>query len=295
METVREILDPEFLLRNSVYVSLLVGFACPLVGVYLVLRRLIFLGVALPQVSSCGIACAFALHTWGIIPHLEHGENALAFAGSTVLTLLVIFLLSMLERRSRGIMEGRIGTVYVLAGAWSILLLLKNPYGEHGLLDRLKGEIIAVSDSDLVLTAATYGLVLFSLWLFNKEFLLVSFDREMAVTLKKNVLFWDTLLFLLIGLTISMSVLSVGPLVTFGFLLMPALIAHLIAGSMRQLAVIASLVGGGTAFVGFAVAYHWDLPVGPTDVALLGFLYAVVFLIQKVVSLLGQRAVRRAI
>jgi ABC-type Mn2+/Zn2+ transport system permease subunit len=290
METIREILDPEFLLRNSVYVSLLVGFACPLVGVYLVLRRLVFMGVALPQVSSCGIACAFALHTWGIIPHLEHGENALAFAGSTILTLAVIFVLSMLERRSRGVVEGRIGAVYVLAGAWSILLLVKNPYGEHGLLDRLKGEIIAVSNGDLMLTAITFGLVLFFFWLFSKEFLLVSFDRDMAVTLKRNVLFWDTFLFLLIGLTISMAVLSVGPLVTFGFLLIPALTAHLIAGSMRQFALVASLLGGATAFIGFALAYHFDLPVGPTDVALLGFFYAIVFVIQKLGSLMARRS-----
>src|SRR5258706_7744335 len=202
MDTLREILAWEFLLRNPVYMSLLVGFSCPLVGMYLVLRRLIFLGVALPQVSSCGIACAFALHAWRKIPHLDYGENALAFAGSTIVTLAVIFLLSVLERRGRGIVEGRIGTVYVLAGAWSILLLVKNTYGEHGLMDRLKGEIISVSDADLAVTAATYFLVLVFLRLFNKEFMLVSFDRDMAVTLKKNIMVWVTLLFLLIGLPI---------------------------------------------------------------------------------------------
>ena len=54
METLREILAPDFLLRNSVYISLLIGLTCPLVGVFLVLRRLVFMGVALPQVSSCG-------------------------------------------------------------------------------------------------------------------------------------------------------------------------------------------------------------------------------------------------
>src|SRR5437667_4827229 len=187
MDTLREIVDWDFLLRNSVCVSLLVGFSCPLVGMYLVLRRLIFLGVALPQVSSCGIACAFALHAWGTIPHFEGGESVLAFAGSTALTLAVIFVLSVMERRSRGVVEGRIGTVYVLAGAWSILLLLKNPYGEHGLLDRLKGEIIAVSDSDLIVTAVTCLIVLVCLWVFNKEFLLVSFDREMAISLQKSI------------------------------------------------------------------------------------------------------------
>src|SRR2546422_4036879 len=121
MDTLREIFGPDFLLRNSVYMSLLVGLACPLVGVYLLLRRLVFMGVALPQISSCGIAFAFALHAWGLVPHLEGGENTLAFAGSSVFTLTAILGLSMLERRGRSLVEAGIGTVYVLAGAWSIL------------------------------------------------------------------------------------------------------------------------------------------------------------------------------
>lgn len=282
METLREILSPDFLLRNSVYVSVLVGMTCPLVGVYLVLRRLVFMGVALPQVSSCGIAAAFALHTWHIIPHVEESsENLLAFAGSTVLTLAVILFFAVMERRGRGSVEGRVGAAYALAGAWSILLLVKNPFGEHGLLDRMKGEVIAVANSDLALTAGTFGVVIIALFLFQKEFMLVSFDRDMAVSLKKNVLGWDALLFVLIGLTISMSVLSVGPLVTFGFLLLPALVAHQLATTMRQLAVLASVIGAVTALVGFYIAYRWDLPVGPTDVALLGLLYGASLVVKR--------------
>ncbi len=61
METLRQILSPDFLLRNSVYTSVLVGFACPLVGVFLVMRRLVFMGVALPQISSTGVAIALSL------------------------------------------------------------------------------------------------------------------------------------------------------------------------------------------------------------------------------------------
>ncbi|MDB6122512.1 MAG: znuB [Pedosphaera sp.] len=288
MDTLREIFDPGFLLRNSVYISLLVGFACPLVGVYLILRRLVFMGVALPQISSCGIAFAFAVPGgWGLIDHMHQGhfagdEHTLAFIGSTVFTLTAILILAFLERRGRGLAEGRIGTAYVLAGAWSILLLVKNPLGERGLLDLLKGEIIAISNFDLGLTAGTFLIVMVVLFLFNKEFLLVSFDREMAVTLKKNVLVWDFLLFLMIGLTISMSVLSVGPLVAFGFLLIPPLTAHLFARNMRQFALFAACMGGFTAIIGFCLAYRWDYPVGPTDVALLGVLYAVAFIGRKI-------------
>ena len=274
MEIIREVLSTDFLLRNSVYVSLLIGLVCPLVGTYLVLRRLIFMGVALPQVSSCGIAFAFALHAWHVVPHLEDSsENALAFGGSVIFTLGALLVLTVLERRFSGLAEARIGTAYVLAGAWSILLLVKNPFGEHGLLDRLRGEIIAVSDKDLGMTALAFGIVAALLIIFRKEFLLVSFDPEMALTLRKNVTGWDGLLFLLIGVTVSMSVLSVGPLVTFGFLLLPPLIARVVARSMLQFVVIGCVVGVLCAFAGFCLAYQWDVPVGPTDVALLGGIY----------------------
>jgi ABC-type Mn2+/Zn2+ transport system permease subunit len=291
VNTLREIFDPHFLLRNSVYISLVFGMTCPLVGVYLVVRRLVFMGVALPQISSCGIAFAFALQGWGLLPHAHEsaGEHTLAFLGSTAFTLAAILLLAVLARRGRGSVEARIGTAYVLAGAWSILLLVKNPIGEHGLLDLLKGEIIAISTFELVVTAGTFALVIAALWIFQKEFLLVSFDREMAVSLRKNVLAWDTFLFLLIGLTISMSVLSVGPLVTFGFLLLPPLTAHLFSRTMRQFALFASVLGALVGLLGFALAYRWDFPVGATDVALLGVLYGLSFIAKKMSVALRQR------
>jgi ABC-type Mn2+/Zn2+ transport system permease subunit len=297
MDTLREVLDPNFLLRNSVYISVVFGLTCPLIGVYLVLRRLVFMGVALPQISSCGIAFAFALQGWGLLPHAHEsaGEQSIAFLGSTTFTLAAILLLSVLSRRGRGSVEARIGTAYVLAGAWSILLLVKNPIGEHGLLDLLKGEIIAISNFELVVTAAAFALVVGTLFVFQKEFLLVSFDREMAVSLKKSVLGWDSFLFLLIGLTISMSVLSVGPLVTFGFLLLPPLTAHLFARNMRQFALLASCIGGLTALAGFCVAYRWDLPVGATDVALLGTVYGIAFAAHKLqTSLRGSSSEKAA-
>src|SRR6476659_5226589 len=108
MEILREILSPSFLLRNSIYISLLVGFVCPLVGAYLILRRLIFMGVALPQISSCGIAFAFALQAWGVIPHIHEQEHALAFFGATLFTLPTVLLLSLLLRRDEGSVENHV-------------------------------------------------------------------------------------------------------------------------------------------------------------------------------------------
>ena len=284
MESLRQILSPDFLLRNSVYTSVLIGFACPLVGVFLVLRRLVFMGVALPQISSTGIAIALSVPMWlGLLQpeHAAHSEHLYAFVGSTLFTLGAILVMAMLERRGTGSPEGRLGAAYVVAAALSIIILSQNKYGEVGWLDLMKGEVITIDNYDLALTAITLALVVAVLGLFHKEILFVSFDRAMAATLGKNIVLWDMLLYLLIGLTVSMAVLSVGPLIAFGFLLLPALTSHQFARTMRQFTITASLLGGVSSFVGFWIAYDWNLPVGPTDVVLLGVVYLLAFLGKK--------------
>ncbi|HLY75749.1 MAG TPA: metal ABC transporter permease, partial [Planctomycetota bacterium] len=247
MDSLRQILSPDFLLRNSLYVSILVGLACPLVGVFLVLRRLVFMGVALPQLSSTGVAFALSLPMWLNAAQPEHTgqrEHLLAFIGSTVFSLGAILILAFLERRQKGLSEGRLGTSYVVAASLSILILSKNRYGEVGWLDLMKGEVITVSNFDFALTGVALAVVLVVLGLFYKELLLVSFDRAMAITLRKNVVLWDVVLYILIGMTVSMAVLSVGPLISFGFLLIPALASHLFARTIRQFMLLASMVGG---------------------------------------------------
>lgn len=272
MQTLLQVLDPDFLLRNSVYESMLVGLVAPLVGVFLLLRRLVFLGIALPQISSCGIVFAFALVGWGILPHVHEtiGERALAFGGAIAFTFAAIAVFSLMERRRTGLLEAQLGRAYVLAGAWGILLLSKNPIGEHGLLDLLKGEIITVSNADLLVSLVTFTLVAATLLTLSRELLLVSYDRDMAFTLGKNVLAWDTCLYLLIGFTVAVAVLSVGPLVAFGFLILPPLTAYRFARNMKQLLLGASALGAFGALIGFCLAYRFDWPTGPAEIALLG-------------------------
>src|SRR5437899_10679491 len=100
-------LNPDFLLRHALYASVAIGFVCPLVGVYLLLRRLVFLGVALPQISAAGIAFAYLLHTVGVhlYPHLVE-QQIMALTGSILLVEVALTVLAPLERRRRGMVEG---------------------------------------------------------------------------------------------------------------------------------------------------------------------------------------------
>ncbi len=267
MSGLTEILQPDFLLHDALVASVLVGLLCPLVGVYFLLRRMVFLGVALPQLSAAGIAFAFLAYRAlvGTHEHAEPSERVLAMVGSFGFTLAGLLVLAALERRGPTIPEGRIGATYALASAATILFLAADPYGESQLLNLLKGDILTTSD--LPLLATVFGVVALALFAFRREFLLVSFDRDMAIVLGKQAALWDAVLYLLIGVTISFGVMTAGPLVTFGFLVLPPLAARRVTRHMATFSLLSATLGAVTAFAGFYIAYRLDLPLGPAEVA----------------------------
>jgi len=269
MSALVEILRPDFILRDALVGSVLVGAVCPLVGVYFVLRRMIFLGVALPQLSAAGIAFAFVAYRLVVGPH-EHGnvsERSLAIVGAFAFTLGGILVLAAMERRGRETVEARIGVTYAVAAALTILFLAADPHGDAQMVNLLKGDILATTSASLGVLASVLGAVVMVLFAFRKEFLLVSFDRDLAVVFRKRVAVWDLLLYLAIGVTISLGVMTAGPLVTFGFLVVPPLTARLLTRRMISFSLAAASIGGLTAFVGFYCAYRFDLPLGPAEVA----------------------------
>jgi len=277
MSTLVQILSPDFLLRDALVGSVLVGVVCPLVGAYFVLRRMIFLGVALPQLSAAGIAFSFVGYRLAVGPH-EHGnlsERSLAMVGSFAFTLGGL-VLTAFERRGRETVEARIGVTYAIAAALTILFLAVDPHGDAEMVNLLKGDILATTRTSLTLLADVLGAVVLVLFAFRKEFLLVSFDRDLAVVFGKRAELWDGLLYLLIGVTISLGVMTAGPLVTFGFLVVPPLTARLVTRRMLSFSLVAAAIGGAAAFGGFYCAYRMDLPLGPAEVALASLMLIVV-------------------
>jgi len=272
-------LSPHFLLRNALYAGLIVGFVCPQVGIFFVLRRMILLGIALPQVSNAGITFAFLLCTvgWHFFPHIE-SEKAMALTGSVVFTLIAIFALAILERKRKGFTENRIGFTYALAGAASILFVSWNPYGQTEVLSLLRGEIVSIPDIYLWSMFAIYGTIFICLVGFHRNFVLVSYDTDMAITLGKRVNLWDILLYLIIGIVISFGVMTVGPLVIFGFLLIPAITARMVTRGILPFCIVSSAIGAAASFIGFYISYRFDLPTGPTDIAILCIILVLLYL-----------------
>src|SRR5712691_4853827 len=156
---------------------------------------------------------------------------------------------------------------HALYASVAIVFVAANPYGESTLLSLLRGEVLGVSLPQFWGTIAVYGGIAACVLVLQKEFTFVSFDREMAMTLGKQVVAWDLCLYLIIGLAIAFGVMTVGPLLVFGFLVVPPLAARQITRGMWPFSLAASGIGGATALIGFYLSLRWDLPLGPTDVA----------------------------
>ncbi len=289
MSKILEMLRPDFVLHHALYGSVVTGLVVPLVGVYFLLRRLVFWGVALPQVSAAGIAFAFMLQGFGftLLAGGESQERHLAILGSLLFTGLAILVLAWLERRGRGISEGRIGALYALASAASILFVAWNAAGETELLGLLKGEIVAISERDFHTMLDAFALIAGTMFLFQREFVLVSYDRDMAVTLGRRVLGWDILLYAIVGLTISLGVMTVGPLVIFGFLVIPPMAALPWSRGIMSFSLLASFFGGAGAAIGFYLSYVQDLPLGPVIVCVTCGLWTLSALLRQIRRWIG--------
>jgi ABC-type Mn2+/Zn2+ transport system permease subunit len=289
VNTLLEILNPNFLLHQALVGSVLVGLVCPLVGVYFVLRRMIFLGVALPQLSAAGIAFAFFVYRnlMGPHQHFDTSERTLAMIGSFAFTLAGLLILAAFERH-RETVEARIGITYAVAAAATILFIAADPGAEAQMVNLLKGDILATTSASLGVLTGVFGVIVLVLLVCRKEFLLVSFDRDLAIVFSKRVGLWDSLLYLLIGATISLGVMTAGPLVTFGFLVIPPLTARLLTRRMLTFSLVAAGLGAVTAFAGFYCAYRFDMPLGPAEVAVASLVLLVVATMGAVLRTVGR-------
>ncbi len=258
-----DFLSPDFLFRNALLGGLVACALCGSLGVYVVLRRLVLLGVALPQAGAAGVAAVFFASGHA---HPGAGAHGLALLGSFAATLGALAML--LPRGASTPVEWRIGGVLAVASAATLLFVALSPTGDLEMTSLLRGELLAISDADLALLCpfALAATALFAL--FRRGILLASFDPEFARTLGLDPRRYDAVLYLVLGATIALGVMTVGPLVVFAFLVLPALAALRLAPSLAGALIVGAGLGAALSLGGFWVAYHADLPAGPVDVLL---------------------------
>lgn len=266
-------IEAVLLFREALYGALVIALACSVLGVYVVLRRIVFVGAALAELSSAGIALSLWLAGRGLLPALTEHPVVLAF----ILTIAGALFFGAGGGRARIPPDATIGVFYVLAGAAGILLIAKAAAGDaHDIF--LHGNILGITRHETIELASVAAIVLALHAAFYKEFLFVSFDRETARTLGYNVRFWNLLLYLTLGTVIAFAMQFGGVMLVFNFLVLPAVTGLLVSRSMSGTfawSVAAALVA---ALVGFTLSIPFDLPTGPTIIAVSGILAVLAYL-----------------
>jgi len=259
-----EWLSPDFLFRNAILGGWIVCVLCAVLGVYVVLRRLVLLGVALPQAGAAGIALVFFAtgHSHGT-PGQAH---ALALGGSLAATFGALALLVLAGRGATQPVEWRIGGALAISTAATLLFVALSPTGDLEMTSLLRGELLAISDRDLWLLAIVAAGIAAVFALFRREILLVSFDPEFARTIGREPVRYDLVLYGLLGAAISIGVMTAGPMVVFAFLVLPALTALRLGVSLALTIAVAVAIATVASLGGFAIAYRADLPAGPVYV-----------------------------
>jgi zinc transport system permease protein len=261
--------DAILLFKDALYGAVLIALTCSVIGVYVVLRRIVFVGAALAELSSAGIALALWLTGMGWATALT--GHPLVMSLVVTIAGVLFFALGSGGARSPIPPDATIGVTYAVAGAVGILLVAKAAGGEaHDIF--LSGNILGITRADtLVLLAVAIPVLLVHL-IFYKEFLFVSFDREMARTLGYRVGRWNLFLYLTLGVVIAFAMQFAGVMLVFNFLVLPAVTGLLLSRSMAgafTFSVISALLA---AVVGFAISVPYDLPSGPTIIAVSGVL-----------------------
>ena len=267
--------DAVLLFREALYGTIVIALACSVLGVYVVLRRIVFVGAALAQLSSAGIALALFLSGQGMLLWL--GDRPILAA--LIVTLAGALFFGSGSGRGKVPPDATIGVTYAVAAAAGILLIAKASHGEaHDIF--LQGNILGITRADTLVLVATAIPVLLAHAIFYKEFLFVSFDRETARTLGFNVGFWNLFLYLTLGLVIAFAMQFAGVMLVFNFLVLPAVTGLLISRSMAGTffwSIVSALIA---AAVGFSLSVPFDLPSGPAIIAVSGVLVSCAFLVR---------------
>ena len=260
-------LDTVWLFKDSLYGALIIGVACSVLGVYVVLRRIVFVGAAMAQLSSAGIALALFLAGHGMA---ALGDHQLAFSLAFSMAGAVFFGAEG-KQRSAVPPDAVIGVSYAIAAAGGILLIAKASHGEaHDIF--LQGNILGITRTDILKLLAIAIPVLAVHIAYYKEFLFVSFDREMARTLGYRVQRWNLLLYFTLGLVIAFAMQFAGVMLVFNFLVLPAVTGMILARSMRSIFSIAVGSAALASTAGFVLSVPFDLPTSPAIIAASGAL-----------------------
>lgn len=267
-------------MQRGLLAALMVGVLCAVIGCYVVLRSMAFLGDAMAHAVLPGIAIAYLL-------------SANLTAGALIAAIVVALGISLLTRQGAVKEDTAIGILFTAALALGVALISSIRTYAVDLSHILFGNVLGVSQGDLWLTAGVSLLVFTVMALSYRPFLLISFDPVLAATLRLRVEFFRTLLLILLALTIVVSIQTVGVGLAAAMLVTPGATAYLLTRRLPSMMALSGLIGAVSSVIGLYASYYLNVASGAAVVltATLFFLLAFLFAPQR--GLVTQRLRRQ--
>ena len=256
----------EFMQRGLI-ASTLVGIVCAVVGCYVVLRGMAFLGDALAHAILPGVAIAYLL-------------NGNLLLGALVAAIVVALLIGFLSRQGTIKEDTAIGILFAAALSLGVLLISSIRTYAVDLTHIMFGNVLGVSTSDLIVTAILAVVVLSFITVFFREFLVMSFDPVLAATLRMRAERFRILMLILLALTIVVSLQTVGVGLVAAMLVAPGAAAFLLTRRLSSMMIAAGIIGALSSVIGLYLSFYLNVASGAavvltaTAIFLLAFLFA---------------------
>ena len=259
MGILKEFIDSYFLWRDPMIVGAVSGAVCGFLGVYVVLRRIIFVSAALTQISSFGVALSFYLEgfTLGAMSAFVH-----PFVLSIVFTSLAAVFFAAKRNFLRISQEGVIGFGFLIASGAVIILGDRITKGAHDIADILFGSAVVVDPRDVYIIPAVALAALIIHIIFFKDFVFVSFDEETARLFKYPVRILNTVILITIAVVVAVATRALGALSVFAFLALPPLTSLFLTERLRLVFVISVIIGTLSATLGYFFSFVLSIPTG---------------------------------
>ncbi|MGW8226508.1 MAG: metal ABC transporter permease [Anaerolineales bacterium] len=252
-------------IQRGLLAALMVGVLCSVIGCYVVLRSMAFLGDAMAHAVLPGVAIAYIL-----------GRNLTL--GALAAALVVALGVGLFSRRGMIKEDTAIGVLFAAALSLGVVLISSIRTYAVDLSHILFGNVLGVSSLDLWLTAILGVIILIAILVFYRQFLVISFDPVLAATLRMRVGFFNNLLLVLLALTIVISLQTVGVGLVAAMLVTPAATAYLLVRRLPSMMLLSGLIGGFSSLVGLFASYHLNVASGAAIVLTTTVIFLVVFL-----------------
>jgi manganese/iron transport system permease protein len=252
-------------MQRGMLAAVLVGILCAIVGCYVVLRSMAFLGDALAHAVLPGVAIAYLM-----------GANLLM--GALAAAVVVALLISLFSRQGTIKEDTAIGIVFAAALALGVALISSVRTYAVDLTHIMFGNVLGVSPTDVWLIAGIGAAVLLTILAFYRQFLVIAFDPVLAATQRLPVERLRMLLLLLIALTIVVSLQTVGVGLVAAMLVTPGATAYLLTRRLPTMMIVAALIGAVASISGLYLSYYVNIASGAAVVLVATALFTAVFL-----------------